>query len=126
MTRPLIFLLSFMLFFDGSIMSQLMKLPKLYDHFVEHKSLDKHVGVIEFITMHYMGKDIQDNDQEKDMSLPFKTSNYQPIFQLAIESQNLVTEKFKFIRIQNHWPDTTHYGLMQLSLSSLFRPPRNA
>jgi|694.fasta_scaffold26046_2 hypothetical protein len=126
MTRPLIFLLSFMLFFDGSIMSQLMKLPKLYDHFVEHKSLDKHVGVIEFITMHYMGKDIQDNDHEKDMGLPFKTSNYQPIFQLAIESQNIATEKFKFSSIQNHWPDTTHFGLMQSSLSSLFRPPRNA
>ncbi|MEY3209107.1 MAG: hypothetical protein RL064_1138 [Bacteroidota bacterium] len=115
-----------MLFFDGSIMSQLMKLPKLYDHFVEHKSLDKNVGVVAFLTMHYMGKDIQDNDQEKDMSLPFKTSNYQPIFQLAIESQNIATEKFKFSSIQNHWPDTTHFGLVQSSLSSLFRPPRNA
>ena len=115
-----------MLLFDGSIMSQLVKLPKLYDHFVEHKSLDKNVSVIAFITMHYMGKDIQDNDHEKDMSLPFKTSNYQPIFQLAIESQIITTEKFKFFSIQSHWPDTTHYSLMQSSLSSLFRPPRNA
>lgn len=115
-----------MLFFDGSIMSQLMKLPKLYDHFVEHKSLDKNVNVIAFIAMHYMGKDIQDSDHEKDMSLPFKTSHYQPIFQLAIESQVIATDKFKFFSIQNHWPDRTHYGLMQSSLSSLFRPPRNA
>lgn len=115
-----------MLFFDGSIMTQLMKLPKLYDHYIEHKSLDKQVSILAFMSMHYMGKDIQDNDHEKDMSLPFKTSNYQPIFQLAIESQITATEKLKFFSIQNHWPDSIHYDLMQSSLSSLFRPPRNA
>ena len=115
-----------MLLFDGSIISQLVKLPKLYDHFIEHKSLDKNVNVIAFISMHYLGKDIQDNDHEKDMSLPFKTSHYQPIFQLAFESQNPITEKLKFTSTQNQWPDRSRFNLVQSSLSSLFRPPRNA
>lgn len=126
MSRPLIFLLSFMLFFDGSIMSQFMKLPKLYEHFIEHKSLNDQVNIIDFISMHYMGKDINDSDHDKDMSLPFKTSNYQPIFHLAIESYYPVAEKLKFFAIQNHWPDNSHVSLTQSALSSLFRPPRNA
>jgi hypothetical protein len=52
--------------------AQLGKLPALVQHFVEHKGLNQEITIWDFLCMHY-GKDINDNDQDRDMKLPFKT-----------------------------------------------------
>jgi hypothetical protein len=52
--------------------AQLGKLPALVQHFIEHKELNRNITLWDFLCMHY-GKDINDNDQDRDMKLPFKT-----------------------------------------------------
>lgn len=54
---------------------QLLKLPLLVEHFIEHKELDKTLSLQRFLRMHYLNEDIKDNDYDKDMSLPFKSHN---------------------------------------------------
>lgn len=41
-------------------------------HFIQHRELNEELSVWNFLEMHYFGHDINDNDQEEDMKLPFK------------------------------------------------------
>jgi hypothetical protein len=51
---------------------ELLKIGFLAKHFAEHQSVNPHTGIIEFLSMHYWGKDLNDHDQQKDNQLPFK------------------------------------------------------
>jgi hypothetical protein len=51
---------------------QWIKLPILLEHFTEHRQRDPHVTIMEFLAMHYWGRDINDDDDARDRQLPFK------------------------------------------------------
>jgi hypothetical protein len=52
---------------------QLLKLPVLIEHFMEHQEQNKDITLIEFLYLHYANGDVRDADYEKDMKLPFKS-----------------------------------------------------
>lgn len=52
---------------------QFYKLPVLLEHFSEHKKLHN-VSFIDFLEMHYWGEDRNDDDDDRDLQLPFKSS----------------------------------------------------
>ena len=86
--------------------------------------MNSDVGIVEFLSMHYWGTDLNDNDQDKDMKLPFKkvdapsaSSVAIPIAKTTIEKQQIYTPL-----ISQHIPQDLH--LTNPALSSLFRPPR--
>jgi len=54
---------------------QLLKLPLLVDHYIQHKSLDENITVWQFLCIHYAHGDVKDADYAQDMKLPFKTSD---------------------------------------------------
>ncbi|MES2519798.1 MAG: hypothetical protein V4585_16905 [Bacteroidota bacterium] len=54
---------------------QLLKLPFLIEHFMEHSQQNKDITFFDFIYLHYTEADDKDGDYEKDMKLPFKTHN---------------------------------------------------
>ena len=74
--------------------------------------------------MHYGGEDLNDNDDEKDMQLPFKKIEIQHASFLFIPFSTT------FIFKNTIWPVKADYGPDQpqvyyhTSLGSLFRPPR--
>lgn len=103
---------------------QVYKVPLLLKHFAEHQSLNHSITFSDFLSMHYLGKDINDDDDEKDMQLPFKkveahTSNF--VF---------VPDPLVFTFPRTHLPVRAEYGpaVPQVDystvLGSLFRPPR--
>jgi hypothetical protein len=53
-------------------LAQLIKLPVLVQHFQEHRQRDARVTFVEYLAMHYFGKDINDDDDDRDRQLPFK------------------------------------------------------
>ncbi len=53
---------------------QILKVPFLLEHFKEHKSLNEGTTFWSFLSMHYSNNDIKYADYEKDMRLPFKSS----------------------------------------------------
>lgn len=53
-------------------MGELLKLPDLGRHYLEHRQLDSQISLAKFLAMHYLGQDLKDQDAEKDMKLPFK------------------------------------------------------
>lgn len=53
---------------------ELLKLPVVFQHFIEHQSEDKNITVFQFLKIHYGQDDVQDDDYARDMQLPFKTA----------------------------------------------------
>jgi len=54
---------------------ELLKLPVLVEHFIEHKQQDPKMNFLEFLCMHYAHGNVRDADYDKDMRLPFKSCN---------------------------------------------------
>ncbi|WP_353719773.1 hypothetical protein [Dyadobacter sp. 676] len=124
MRRLLRNIILFIVILDTTSLCQVYKVPLLLKHFAEHQSLDHEITFSDFLSMHYLGKDLNDNDDDKDMQLPFKkveahTSNF-------IFAPN--TPVFTFRRV--YLPVKAEYGpaVSQVDystvLGSLFRPPR--
>jgi len=53
---------------------ELLKLPVIFQHFIEHQSEDNSITVFQFLKIHYGQDDVRDDDYARDMQLPFKTA----------------------------------------------------
>lgn len=58
---------------------QLVKMPKLIEHFITHKIGDSEMSVYAFFKMHYIDEQIVDSDYNQDMKLPFKTHDFSSV-----------------------------------------------
>lgn len=97
------------------------------NHFTEHQAANKSMDLFDFISMHYLGNDMNDNDQDKDMQLPFKKINTHFSFQIAsIPHSALITEN-RFDVIDTYLPVLFKSNRPKdPALVSLFRPPCQA
>jgi len=102
---------------------QLFKVPVLFKHFAEHQQRDSRVGFVDFLSMHYWGKDINDNDDERDMQLPFKKIDAHPSQVCFIPDIRVFIEKVFTQSIALSYPVYKHVYHSSLALSSPFRPP---
>lgn len=68
-------------FLGNTELGQILTLPKLISHYLQHHSIDPDVGFIDFMFMHYI---IDDDgsmaDNQEDAQLPFHNFNYQHSF----------------------------------------------
>jgi hypothetical protein len=111
-------------FLSGSIVVEACKIPLLIFHYLDHVSRNPNVGVMNFLSMHYWGKDIKDSDKDQDMKLPFKKTVY-------------FTHQILFCNTQiNHLPNTDcllsdqsplfyRSKIIALSVSQLYRLPQS-
>jgi len=110
---------------ESTALYQLGKLPKLYQHFIEHQTLNSSVSFTEYLSMHYWGDDMTNDDDKEDMQLPFK-------------EYDILTPAFLFVSmgkgyaIKNQgWPIKADFGVDRTmvhynpALANLFRPPKS-
>lgn len=50
---------------------EIVKLPILVSHYLEHKEQDEEMGLLAFLKIHYFDN-VVDSDFDRDMQLPFK------------------------------------------------------
>jgi hypothetical protein len=109
---------------DTTSLYQVLKVPSLIRHFTEHKALNHEISFMDFLSMHYWGEDLNDDDDEKDMQLPFKK------FEIQHTSFLFVPFTTSFTFKNTDWPIKADYGPdkpqvhYNAALGSLFRPPR--
>jgi hypothetical protein len=110
---------------DTTSLYQVMKAPSLIKHFLEHKSLDQNVSFVDFLSMHYWGEDLNDNDDEKDMQLPFKKieMHHASFFFVAHPERFTFVHHSQPISKADYGPDQPQVAY-NTTLGSLFRPPR--
>ena len=123
--RILVYITLFITLISTASTGQLLKLPILVSHYLEHQHKNHDIGFIDFLYMHYMGNDMDDDDDDRDMQLPFKSSPPNcynqlpslPVAAIPLTRQNQFSEK-------NEFTISSETALMDPSLASLFRPPR--
>ena len=102
---------------------ELAKLPAFFTHYTEHKEMQRDMDMADFIAMHYMGQDINDNDDAKDSTLPFK--NYHAPSHpnlLFIPAQQLFTIPLAFSETITTTPYLPNFA-PETAASIYFRPP---
>lgn len=121
--RPFFIFLLVVIALNSFSLQHLFKLPILFVHYQEHQQRGTDITVMEFLSMHYWGTDINDDDQARDMELPFKKVEI---------SQSALSVFFQ----PNHVFDLTTYPVItryqvihydrdfSAPLGSPFRPPR--
>lgn len=109
---------------NGSL-SELFKIPALYSHYKEHRSADNSIDLFDFLAMHYIGDDQNNNDQDRDMQLPFKKVDVDNSFQIVFEpvTKPILEKKQEFPSKRLALAYVPDFNLTHPTLESLFRPP---
>jgi hypothetical protein len=107
-------------------LGQLVKLPKIITHYLEHKKWEPEVSFLAFFQMHYFSDDNNAGDDAKDNQLPFKEHN---------DCQTNSTINFAFhvneISIADYpvqtaivYPQSNDESASSSFKGSIFQPPR--
>lgn len=108
--------------FSFTEMHQLLKLPVLVEHFIEHKSLSGTLTFFDFLELHYTS---ETNHDTHDHELPFKD------FDHCVTVQTMVIPSVKIELTEELIPNTkvaytTFYkqSIPSSHLSEIWQPPR--
>ena len=71
-----IYILVLIINFNNCLFEQLLKVPVLIEHYVEHQDQNSNLAFTDYLAMHYWGKDINDKDDARDKELPFKNIDH--------------------------------------------------
>lgn len=119
------YILFFIFIFHLTAFDQLLKLPNLVTHYLEHQERDCHISVMDFLCMHYWGKDIDDNDEDRDRELPYKTVDVHALHHSFVPLAKAVTIKQQdYSQILIDYPILKDNYLPEPTLKALFKPPR--
>lgn len=114
--------------FTVTQLSELLKLPVMAEHFVEHKRENPKITLWEFMCIHYAHGEVNDDDFDKDMKLPFKSHSFcscssitfcQPVINYDLSKKNLSPTSLKSkANFGYHFSFSTNF------LSSIWQPPK--
>jgi hypothetical protein len=108
----------------GTELHQLLKLPVFIQHFHEHQQEDKNISLIRFIIIHYFSGNPKDSDYNRDMQLPFKTTDCSSLVTLAAPSHPSFTNERPVFFIEKYYPTLKNNTLLSIHFSDIWQPPR--
>ncbi len=123
MRKLIIYIFVFLIVSNIGFFQQFYKLPVLIEHYNEHKQR-QNVSFIDFLEMHYWGEDLNDNDTDRDMQLPFKhisSSSFQLVFVPADKAVFNISINIGFSKSDSIPYKSNLYS--NPALFSVFRPP---
>jgi len=100
-----------------------MKTPQLINHFIQHHQLNTNLSFVDFLEMHYFGHDLNDNDDEEDMKLPFKKVDGHHLISVAVPTEKFILNKAKCFDLFSGKTVDYHHPVCCPKFGSLFRPP---
>ncbi|MGV3762044.1 hypothetical protein [Parapedobacter sp.] len=110
--------------FNSNFVLQLSKLPKLFEHYCEHNRRNPELSFVDFLSMHYWGKDANDKDEAKDRQLPFKGKVANSIHGDVMFTLPLMDLKspvgYQCALRSAHYVE----AVTTMDIASLFRPPQ--
>lgn len=115
----------FLYLFSATEMHQLLKAPALFEHFAEHQSKNKSLTFWNFLYQHYKNNS-KDADYNKDMKLPFKTTDNCSLNILITLLPNTKIEIRSFDLETSSKPISSFYKTFFNSnyLDSIWQPPQ--
>lgn len=120
-----VYILFLFFILQHTALNQLLKLPTLVEHYLEHQQRNHQLGVTDFLCMHYWGTDEDDDDEERDRQLPFKNVDIHSFHYSFVPLAKAVAVKHQeYDCVTIHYPVFKDNYLPEPALSALFRPPR--
>ncbi len=112
--------------FSATEVSQLLKLPILFSHFLEHRVKNPKMSFDEFIYHHYAVEHQDDGDAETDRKLPFKSHDTCASFVFPIEilEEIQISLKHSLLEIQSKTIVHSSADILSRYLSSIWQPPQ--
>lgn len=112
--------------FTSTQLKELLKLPLLIEHFIEHKQQDTGISFMEFLSMHYAHGNVKDADYEKDMRLPFKSAENPSGVSLSFYLLAPIVKQDFIIHFTEKQLQFPRYNFTASSayLSAIWQPPR--
>lgn len=124
MKRTWCHILFFILLLDYTSLGQLLKAPILVAHFMEHHQLDHSIGIMKFLSMHYWGEDLDDDDDATDAKLPFKKVDFTNAYPLAFSFTKPPKAQRPVEYLSVSEPGYIDTWIPHPPLASPFRPPK--
>lgn len=124
MKRILLYILIFLFIGESTGLSQLAKIPALCGHFQEHQALNPEIGFFSYLSMHYWGEDLNDDDDERDMQLPFKKHDVNTPAFLFVPANKIIVLKPTVWSVERDFCLDRTVFYFNPAQGSLFRPPR--
>jgi hypothetical protein len=124
--RKTLLIISSMLFLVSSTeLHEFLRLPYFLNHFFHHHSKDPRISFLDFIKIHYSGSHPNDNDENDDKELPFKSKGSLTYIDTPVPFRREVPGK------QIFFPDKKQGiqyedDLSDKKICSIFHPPRLA
>ena len=104
---------------------QLFKLNSFVEHFQEHKAKNGTISVLEFLNIHYGHANVNDEDHDQDMKLPFKScSNDFSSIQMITHTIEHFVPLSCFAYYTSKTYVSTESFLILSYLSAIWQPPR--
>ncbi|MDX2174798.1 MAG: hypothetical protein SFY56_16970 [Bacteroidota bacterium] len=127
MKRIIPILLLFVFLTANTEAHQLLKLPILVNHYIEHKKQNHKISFTDFLNMHYVMEDDGDGDTAEDMKLPFKSDNTcGNTYNLGFVSQSNYQLSVKVIPAENKLFNNHSVEFISSAfLSSIWQPPKS-
>jgi|YelNatPaOPRAMG01_1025707.scaffolds.fasta_scaffold01282_10 hypothetical protein len=120
----------FCIFLFGSTEAyQLLKLPLLMEHYLQHRSENPEISFISFLKLHYNKKLIIDDDWQQDQQLPFKTQQSANAFMfgfVSMPSKPISVQVLVIPYSQKTFRIETQHAYSFTLLQDIFQPPRHA
>ena len=115
----------FIYLFSTTELSQLLKMPVLVQHFIEHQEVNSNITFWQFLNMHYASGGVNDADHAKDMQLPFKAHDncVASFSNVYLPTQKISIAKPVRILTNKHFK-TQEQFLHSTFLSNIWQPPR--
>lgn len=111
--------------FSATELSQLLKLPTLVTHYIEHKEQNQELSFWQFLCIHYAKGNVKYADYDKDMKLPFKTSdNFSNQLTFCATTPLLIGNKPSYQPVKKDQQIPTDEKLISSYLSTIWQPPK--
>ncbi len=124
--KKIILVISSILFLGSSTeLHELIRLPLLLEHYYQHRSDDPYLSLFDFLKIHYSGQHPNDNDDNDDNELPFKSKASLTHIDTAVPLRRVPDEKPVFSlagMLIIHYAE----GIPDNTSSSIIHPPRFA
>jgi hypothetical protein len=123
MKRIWIFTILLALLAQTTELHEFVKLPILFEHYAEHQQRKSDLKFMEFLSMHYWGDDMDDDDNSRDMELPFKKLEASHVPVHFLPPRTGIKLKSAVFQIRLDHPEYLPLYIPNPALSALFRPP---
>jgi hypothetical protein len=126
MKKMLVIIISVQLLFGNTLLPELAKLPQLFEHFNEHKSVNANLSFFSFLKMHYADPAHQESDKNHHEKLPLKSA-VSAYAEVLVLQNNTPSVEFTYqiaSEAKQSLNPTTDDFINRLHAISIFQPPR--